>query len=93
MDIFGTEDVVVEKQGVSVNGHSYPVVDDVIILLSPSQYPPTLSKLLNYFPDDPNPEEPEDFAEDIQFTFGAEWLTYPEILPEHEEDTRKKAKS
>ena len=81
-----TNDVVVEKQGVSVNGHSYPVVDDVIILLSPSQYPPTLSKLLNYFPDDPNPEEPEDFAEDIQFTFGAEWLTYPEILPEHEEE-------
>ena len=24
--------------------------------------------------------------EDIQFTFGSEWLTYPDIMPEHEDE-------
>ena len=41
-DIFGTEDIVLEKQNIIVNGHSYPVVDDVVILLDPSQYPPSI---------------------------------------------------
>ena len=84
-DIFGTDDIILEKQNIIVNGHSYPVVDDVIILLDPSQYPSSVSRLLNSSPDI-SKKITTDFAEDIQFTFGAEWLTYPDIMPEHEDE-------
>lgn len=59
-----------------VDDHSYPIVDDVIILLDPSQYPPALNSQCR------TEEKLADFAEDIQFTFGEEWKKYPEILPE-----------
>ncbi|KAF0127715.1 MAG: hypothetical protein FD189_261 [Elusimicrobia bacterium] len=32
---------------------------------------------------------PAGFAEDIQYTFGKEWLRYPEILPEHAGEFKK----
>jgi len=41
-DIFGAEDIVLEIQNIIVDGHSYPVVDDIVILLDPSQYPPSI---------------------------------------------------
>lgn len=85
-DIFGVEDIVLERQNIIVNGHSYPVVEDVIILLDPLQYPPSVSKILNYSSTVSRENNSVDFAEDIQFTFGAEWLTYPDIFPEHEEE-------
>jgi SAM-dependent methyltransferase len=84
-DIFGAEDIVLDKQSIVVNGHSYPIVDDVIILLDPSQYPHSVKKLLNSSPNTSS-QITTDFAEDIQFTFGAEWLTYPDIMPEHESE-------
>ena len=46
-DIFGTEDVITDNQNVIVNGHPYPVIDDVIIILDPNQYPPSVKKSLN----------------------------------------------
>lgn len=84
-DIFGTEDIVLEKLNIVVNGHPYPVVDDVIILLDRSQYPLSVSKLLN-FNSNATKTNLNDFSEDIQFTFGAEWLTFPDIMPEHEDE-------
>jgi SAM-dependent methyltransferase len=85
-DIFGTDNIVLKEQVIIINGHSYPVVDDVIILLDPVQYPASLSKLLSSYTSILPNVTLGDFAEDIQFTFGAEWLTYPKILPEHEEE-------
>lgn len=38
MDIFGTKDVVLAKQCITINGHSFPIVDDVIVLLNTSQW-------------------------------------------------------
>ncbi len=32
------------------------------------------------------PRDPKAFAEDIQFTFGEEWTTYSQILPEHKKE-------
>ncbi|MBT6716889.1 MAG: class I SAM-dependent methyltransferase [Nitrospina sp.] len=84
-DIFGTENIVLEKQNIIIRGHSYPVVDDVVILLDPSQYPPSVSRLLSSSPNT-SEKTTTDFAEDIQFTFGAEWLTYPDIMPEHKDE-------
>ena len=84
-DIFGTEDVIADSQNIVVNGHPYPVINDVIIILDPSQYPPSIKKSINTTPNSSSVGV-SDFAEDIQFSFGAEWLTYPDIKPEHEEE-------
>jgi len=85
MDIFGTENIKVEKECLTVNDKIYPIVDDVIIFLEPAQYPESLSKRIkvdkSYIP-----TVDMEFAEDIQFTFGAEWQEFSEIVPEHEEE-------
>jgi SAM-dependent methyltransferase len=69
-----------------VDGRTYPIIDDVIILLDPSQYPRASPNMLGR--NDVALERPSDFAEDIQFTFGKEWQEFPRILPEHEADFR-----
>jgi len=65
-----------ENDRLVVNKQSYPIVDDVIILLDPAQYPPALTNKYK------TEEQLPDFAEDIQFTFSEEWKKYSEILPE-----------
>ena len=81
-DIFGQKDVHLEDDHIAVNGVSYPIVDDVIILLDPSQYPP-LVKTRSNDPKSKYASRTHDFAEEIQYTFGKEWERYPRILPEH----------
>lgn len=41
-DIFGTTAICLETNCIIVNGRVYPIVEDVIILLDPAQYPPAL---------------------------------------------------
>ncbi|MBI5814207.1 MAG: class I SAM-dependent methyltransferase [Nitrospinae bacterium] len=77
-DIFGAADVSLEKDGISVDGRFYPVVDDVIVLLDDDRLPPSLRGSSGAG------ASGQGFAEDIQFTFGEEWKRFPEILPEHE---------
>ena len=84
-DIFGAADVVLNKKHIVVKRHPCPVIEDVIILLDPAQYPPSIRKFLNS-QEVVSSQDASDFAEDIQFTFGTEWLSYPDILPEHEEE-------
>jgi SAM-dependent methyltransferase len=62
-DLFDTNNVKIEDDGVRVEDHLYRIVDDVIVL------------------DQGPPEAPE-----IQRTFGAEWQSFPDILPEHERE-------
>jgi SAM-dependent methyltransferase len=81
-DIFGTEKVEILHNKLIVGADTYPIVDDVIILLDPSQYPESIIRKLNLIPDKEKPYI-SGFAEDIQFTFGDEWQTFPDILPEH----------
>jgi len=85
MDIFGTENIKVEKECLTVNDKIYPIIDDVIILLEPAQYPESLLKRLKV--DKSNiPTSEQGSAEDIQFTFGEEWQEFSEIMPEHEKE-------
>lgn len=84
-DIFGTREVDLRDRYLVVNGCSYPIVNDVVILLDPAQYPRSLSMHLQKSESRPNPAL-SDFAEDIQFTFGEEWQRFPRILPDHEEE-------
>lgn len=81
-DIFGTEALHLSDEGLHVGERIYPIVDDVIVLLEASQYPPFLQQRFAIQP----AQTAEDFAEDIQFTFGEEWQKFPEILPEHERE-------
>jgi SAM-dependent methyltransferase len=90
-DIFGASSVSLEPGGINVDGRSYPVVDDVIILLEPSQLPASVREKIGKAGAGgaPAPAEntgPAVFAEDIQHTFGEEWQRFPEVLPEHREE-------
>ncbi|MFA6217300.1 MAG: class I SAM-dependent methyltransferase [Candidatus Omnitrophota bacterium] len=83
-DIFGTRNIELKGDLLIVNNRRYPIVDDVIILLEPDQYPPALQKRLAG--SIKKTAVSADFAEDIQFTFGSEWQQFPDILPEHREE-------
>jgi len=84
-DIFGSKNIKVELECLTVNDKNYPIIDDVIILLDPDQYPESLSKRIKV--DKSNiPTVDIEFAEDIQFTFGEEWQEFSEIMPEHEKE-------
>jgi SAM-dependent methyltransferase len=90
-DIFGTPLVSVEPGCVRVGARSFPVIDDVIILLEPSRRPAGLAAKIAAAPSAtgaPTVQAPRsaDFAGDIQFTFGEEWQRFPAILPEHEQE-------
>ena len=84
-DIFGSEKISLRSDRLIVDERTYPIVDDVIIQLDPSQYPPALNKRINAMEIRECGRTPE-IAGDIQFTFGREWQKFPEILPEHEQE-------
>jgi SAM-dependent methyltransferase len=79
-DIFGC-DVIVEGQFVLVGNNQYPVVDDVIVLLEPSQYTDKIHSCLKS--DTEREATPEQFSRSVQTSFGGQWEKYDEILPEH----------
>lgn len=79
-DIFGSNGVRLEPDRLVVDSRTYPIIDDVIILLDPCQYPESLKGQGDAS------ERPLHFAEDIQFTFGEEWKEFSEILEEHKRD-------
>jgi len=82
-DIFGAVTVEAFDDRVIIDGRVLPVIDDVIILLEQAVMPPSVKRRLSI--DDLAPAEAE-FSEEVQYSFGAEWTKYPEILPEHEDE-------
>lgn len=81
-EIFGVTNLILTNDSVRVGSVVYPIVDDVIILLHPAQFPRELAqRLAGWTAVEPPPDAVE---KDIQETFGAEWDDFPEILPEHE---------
>jgi SAM-dependent methyltransferase len=85
VDIFGSKNIKVELECLTVNDKNYPIIDDVIILLDPAQYPESLLKRIQMNKSIIPSSDPE-FAEDIQFTFGEEWQKFSDILFEHEKE-------
>jgi SAM-dependent methyltransferase len=82
-ELFGTS-VRLDSSGVIVGETRYPILDDVIILSPPSEYTPFVRTRLGSA-GVPRADR-TDFADDIQYTFGEEWKTYGNILPEHQEE-------
>lgn len=87
-DLFGTKEIILNDNFMVVDGRSFPILDDVIVILDPSQYPSKLKKRLKLFDNTMTIQTPN-FAEDIQFTFGEEWQKFHKILPEHEQEFSK----
>lgn len=79
--LFASESVSLADDALVVGERRYPIVDDVIVLLDPSQYPLTLRRRLHAAPVE---TRVPDFAPDIQFSFGAEWEKFSGVLPEHQ---------
>ncbi len=89
-EILGRDDIRLEPACLVVGDKTYPIVDDVIVLLEPSRYPAKIRRRIGV---DSGPESAgeqagreEDFSEDVQFSFGREWNTFSKMLPEHEEE-------
>ncbi|HZD54676.1 MAG TPA: class I SAM-dependent methyltransferase, partial [Candidatus Aquicultoraceae bacterium] len=83
-DLFGAGEIVVNDDRIGVDGREYPVVDDVIVLLPPAEWPLKLRERITTPAERTVEAGRDDFAGDIQFTFGEEWSRFPEILAEHE---------
>lgn len=77
-EIFNSDDVEVFEKSISIDGRSYDVVEDVIILLGKRWKRNTAAKLRR------QEVSSENSTGDIQYTFGAEWQKFPELLPEHQ---------
>ena len=88
-DLFGDSSVRLESGGLRVGARVYPIVDDVIILLDPEQYPASLRRRTADALGQGAEAPVEDFAPDIQFTFGEEWQRFPDVLPEHRGEFEK----
>src|SRR5574341_1243412 len=82
-DLFGTQNIQLTEHQLQVEDQIYPIMDDVIILLAPEQYPEAIRNRLHNT-QKTSPTTIRDFAPDIQFTFSEEWRTFSQILPEHE---------
>jgi hypothetical protein len=81
-DLFGSTGVRVASDRLVVGDRHYPIVDDVIVLLSPEQYPQSVADRVGR----QEGVASDDLAEDIQFTFGAEWMRFPGMMAEHQKE-------
>lgn len=86
-DIFGIDNLVLRDDSVIVGEKVFPIINDVIIVLEPSKFPDAVRKKIPLNNMEKN-ERPSVFAKDIQFTFGAEWKKYSDILSEHQDEFR-----
>ena len=82
-EIFG-EAVQVFADHITVGGSKrFPVVDDVIITLEPWQFTAKVRRALhNREGMEIPPADREEFARAIQDTFGQEWSSFSEVLPQ-----------
>jgi SAM-dependent methyltransferase len=85
-EIFATDDIVYKSNRLKVNDKVYPVIDDVIILLSPDQYTDYVREELQ---SGEKTQSTHEFSKNIQYSFGEEWKEYGKILPEHKTEFKK----
>ena len=82
-DIFGVERVELAGDSLVVGPHRYPIVEDVIVILDPSQYPSALRARIGA---SGSPEAAAGFAEEIQDHYSKFWTEWSGILPYHERE-------
>lgn len=84
-DIFGARRVEIAADGVVVDGHAYPVIDDVIVLLEPAQYPPLVRTRLA---SQRGAATVDTYAPDIQYHYSRFWEEWSTLQPYYEEEFR-----
>jgi SAM-dependent methyltransferase len=82
-DLFGAARVAVHVDRIEVDDVTYPVIDDVIILVPPEHRTERIRALLGDRISGPRSPRGGDFDAGIRDSFGDEWRRYREILPEH----------
>jgi SAM-dependent methyltransferase len=82
-DIFGASRVEVSTDNLVIDGQVYPIIDDVIILLEPSQYPESLKSRLS---PGVGSKVVERYAPEIQMHYGKFWKEWSGVLPHHERE-------
>ncbi len=82
-DLFGASHVEVSNDKLVVDGKIYPVIDEVIILLEPAQYPESLKARLT---PGAGSSAVERYAPEIQLHYGKFWQEWSELLPYHERE-------
>lgn len=82
-DIFGTSSVNLSADHLEVDGRVYPIIDDVIILLEPPQYPESLRARLSPGVGSTSIEK---YAPEIQMHYGKFWKEWSGLLPYHERE-------
>ena len=91
--LFGASQVAIEDDAVVLDGRSLPTVDDVIHTSSPDGWPEELRRRVESARgsgvESSAGGDRDDFARDVQSTFGREWIRYGEVLPEHEAEFRR----
>jgi len=82
-DLFGTK-AQIDRGCLRLADASYPIVDDVIVLLPPERRPVSLRPAS--VADRRSPIGDERASDLVQASFGAEWNVYADVLPEHRDE-------
>ena len=83
-DIFGAGLVQLSPAGLVVDGRTYPIVDDVIVLLDPAQYPPSVRARLSG--GGAAAVSIDSYAPDIQDHYSKFWEEWSGLLPYYEQE-------
>lgn len=83
--VFDTTDITLSSDSLRVRDVEYPIVRDVIILLANRDYTAFVRSELD-LPILDGDSNTQRLASDVQCSFGEEWNTYSDILPEHEDE-------
>lgn len=85
-DLFGCP-VSIEPGWLTVQDNRYPILEDVIVLLEPHEFPASLRDRLASLARFHGAQVSASGG--IQFSFGEEWRAFPLILPDHEAEFRQ----
>ena len=83
--IFGVEDIALEDDVLRVGQKRFPIVHDVIVLSDRGHSTDGVQARLGS-QTERRTLASQGYDEGVQFTFGAEWTEYSELLPEHEKE-------
>ena len=84
--IFGTTDISLKPDSLKVGDTRYPILDDVIVLTPPEQWPESVARNLLIEPDLLQQSCDGTIAYDVQYSFGEEWKQYDALLDEYEQE-------
>jgi len=86
-DLFGAKDVAVSADRLDVDGMSFAIIDDVIVLLAPEDCPPAVRERL--LARGEAGSRTSSISSAVQSSFSDQWTRFGAILPEHQAEFRQ----